>query len=250
MAKKKTTEVDRKISEKKSPFSGLKLNLKYKNHKQKEYAQLIKDNQIVLSLGPSGVGKSLIALFAALELLKDPGNPYKKLVLMVAPVQTDIEVGYLKGDLGAKLSPFAYSYLHNLADMLGDNGMSKVQELLDCGAIEIMCVSFARGINLQNCVCICGECQQYSKESFLTLITRLTETGKMIFEGDLNQTDNKNIRRGREESGLTHAKNVLQGVPGIGIIEFTKDEIVRNPLITQILELWDPETYGDGKSDL
>ena len=76
------------------------------------------------------------------------------------------------------------------------------------------------------------------------MISRKNETGKMRFEGDLNQTDNKNIRKGKEKSGLQHAKNVLSEVDGIGIIEFTKDEIVRNPLITKILELWDPEVYG------
>lgn len=249
MAKKKTTS-EVKSSEKKSPFSGIKFNLKCKNQKQKEYNRVIKENQIILATGPSGVGKSFLALATALELIKDPETPYKKLVLMVAPVQTDIEIGYLKGDLGAKLSPFAYSYLHNLADMFGENGMAKVEELIDTGYIEILCVSFARGINLQNCICICGETQQYTKSSFLTLISRPTETCKMIFEGDINQTDNKNIRRGREESGLTHAKNVLKDVPGIGIIEFDKSEIVRNPLITRILELWDPETYGNNESNI
>lgn len=243
MAKKKTTS-EVKSSEKKSPFSGIKFKLKCKNQKQKECNKIIKESEITLIFGPAGSGKSYLSLATALELLKDPDTPYKKLVLMVAPVQTDIEVGYLKGDLGAKLSPFAYSYLHNLADMIGENGMTKVEELIASGDIEIMCVSFARGINLQNCICICGECQQYSKESFLTLISRPTETCKMIFEGDLNQTDNKNIRRGREESGLTHAKNVLKGVQGIGIVEFDKSEIVRNPLITKILELWDPEKYS------
>ena len=187
--------------------------------------------------------KSYVALATALELLKDPETPYKKLVLMVAPVQTDIEVGYIKGDIMSKLSPFAYSYLYNMADMIG--GIDKVTELQNQGLIEVMCVSFARGINLQNCICICGECQQYGEASFLTLISRPTETGKMIFEGDLNQTDNKNIRKGKEKSGLQHAKNVLSDLPGIGIIEFTKDEIVRNPLITKILELWDPEVYGE-----
>ena len=63
--------------------------------------------------------KSYVALATALELLKDPETPYKKLVLMVAPVQTDIEVGYIKGDIMSKLSPFAYSYLYNMADMIG-----------------------------------------------------------------------------------------------------------------------------------
>ena len=186
--------------------------------------------------------KSYVALATALELLKDPETPYKKLVLMVAPVQTDIEVGYIKGDIMSKLSPFAYSYLYNMADMIG--GIDKVTELQNQGLLEVLCVSFTRAINLQNCICICGECQQYGEASFLTLISRPTETGKMIFEGDLNQTDNKNIRKGKEKSGLQHAKNVLSEVDGIGIIEFTKDEIVRNPLITKILELWDPEVYG------
>lgn len=239
MAKKKALDVGQK-----SPFGNIKIKLKYKNRKQKDYANLIKESQITIATGPAGSGKSLLALATALELIKCPETPYKKLVLMVAPVQTDIEIGYLKGDLGTKLSPFAYSYLHNLADLIGENGMTKVDELLESGGIEIMCVSFARGINLQDCICICGECQQYSKESFLTLISRPTETCKMIFEGDINQTDNKNIRRGREESGLNHARKVLKDVPGIGIIEFDKSEIVRNPLITKILELWDPEVYG------
>ena len=225
-----------------SGFETIKFKLKCKNPKQKEYSRSIKDNQIVIATGPAGTGKSYVALATALELLKDPSTPYKKLVLMVAPVQTDIEVGFIKGNLASKLSPFAYSYLYNLADMIG--GIEKVEELKEKGLIEIMCVSFARGINLTNCICICGECQQYSKESFLTLISRPTETGKMIFEGDLNQTDNKNIRKGREDSGLKHAKNVLSGVEGIGIVEFNKDEIVRNPLITKILELWDPDVYG------
>ena len=244
MAKKKANNNDEVHELLREPvgFEKIKFRLKCKNQKQKKYSKLIKENQITIATGPAGTGKSYVALATALELLKDPETPYKKLVLMVAPVQTDIEVGYIKGDIMSKLSPFAYSYLYNMADMIG--GIDKVTELQNQGLIEVMCVSFARGINLQNCICICGECQQYSKESFLTLISRPTETGKMIFEGDLNQTDNKNIRKGKEKSGLQHAKNVLSGVEGIGMIEFTKDEIVRNPLITKILELWDPEVYG------
>lgn len=228
----------------KSGFSGINFRLKCKNKKQKDYSKTIKENTITIATGPSGTGKTYVAVGTALELIKNPDTPYKKLVLMVAPVQTDIEVGYIKGNLMSKLSPFAYTYLHTLADMIGINGMEKVQELIDTGYIEIMCVSFARGINLQECITICGECQQYSKESFLTLITRPTETCKLIFEGDLDQTDNKNIRRGKELSGLSHAKKVLSGVEGIGLIEFNKSEIVRNPLITKILGLWDPDTYG------
>lgn len=224
-------------------FEGLKFKLKCKNEKQKEYSKLIKEKNIVICTGPAGTGKSYVALATALELLKDPSTPYKKLVLMVAPVQTDIEIGYIKGDIMAKLSPFAYSYLYNLADMIGD--MEKVDELVSKGFIEIMCVSFARGVNLKDCIVIVGECQQYSKESFLTIISRPTETAKVIFEGDSYQCDNKLIRKKKEDSGLKHALSCLKGMDQIGIIEFNKSQIVRNPIITEILTRWDPDTYGD-----
>ena len=123
-------------------------------------------------------------------------------------------------------------------------GIEKVNELVNSGYIEIMCVSLSRGINLKNCVCIIGECQQYSKESVLTIITRLCDTAKGIFEGDLNQSDNKAIRKGREESGLKHALKCLADIPNIGFLQFDKRQIVRNPLISKILSKWDPEVYG------
>lgn len=251
MAKKKAvtkSSVDEELKDilsyKKEPvgFEKIKFKLKCKNPKQKEYSKLIRENNITICTGPSGVGKSYIALATALELLSNPDTPYKKLVLMIAPVQTDIEVGFLKGELDSKLRPHAEAYLYNLADMIG--GMDKVEALIEGGFIEIMCVSFARGINLKDCVCICGECQQYSKESFLTIITRPTETAKLCFEGDQYQTDNKNIRKGREESGLKHALENLSNLPGIGILEFDASHIVRNPLISKILYRWDKDTYG------
>ena len=244
MPRKKTEE--KPLLQRGEGFERINFKLKCKNTKQKEYSKLIKDNFITIATGPAGTGKSYIALATALELLKNPETPYKRLVLMVSPVQVESQsVGYLKGDLQDKLYNFSTTYLSSLADMIGNGnyikGMEIVKKLQEEGFIEIMTVSFARGINLQNCICICSECQQYEKSPFLTLLTRPTETCKMIFEGDLDQTDNKNIRKGKEKSGLQHAKDVLSEVPGIGIIEFTKNEIVRNPLITKILELWDPK---------
>lgn len=252
MTKKKKITSNEEVGEllrELSGFEKIKFKLKCKNQKQKDYSKTIKDNQITIATGPAGTGKSYVALATALELLKDPETPYKRLILMVSPVQVESQsVGYLKGDLQDKLYNFSTTYLSSLADIIGNGnyikGMETVKKLQEDGFIEVMTVSFARGINLQNCICICSECQQYEKAPFLTLLTRPTETCKMIFEGDLNQADNKNIRRGKEKSGLQHAKDVLSEVPGIGIIEFTKEDIVRNSLITKILELWDPDTYG------
>lgn len=221
----------------------VKFSLKCKNEKQKEYSKTIKENNITFCTGFSGCGKSYVALATAVELLKDPQSPYKKLVLMMAPVQGSIEVGFIKGTIDSKLAPFEYTYLANLADMIGS--METVKKLKEDGYIETMCVSFARGLNLKDCVCICGECQQYDKESFLTLITRVGETCKMIFEGDTYQCDNKSVKKGQSQSGLKHALNKLQNIPGIGFTEFTdKSQIVRNPIISKILYRWDPDTYG------
>ena len=223
-------------------WESVSFKFKCKNLDQKHCVKTIKDNNITIITGKAGTGKSLVSLATAVNLIKDPETPYKKLVLMVAPVQTDIEVGFIKGDIDSKLAPFAYPYLYNLADLIG--GIDIVKKLISLGLIEILCVSFARGINLKDCVCIAGECQQYSKESFLTLITRPSETSKMIFEGDINQTDNKNIRKGKETSGLNYAQSCLKDLPGVGFVDFSNAEIVRNPLITEILERWDPEVYG------
>lgn len=219
----------------------IKFSLKCKNEKQKECTKLIRDNNITFIQGPSGTGKSYIALATAVELLKDPKTPYKKLVLMIAPIQGSIEVGFIKGSIDAKLAPFEQAYLYNLADMIG---MEAVQKLKEGGYIETICVSFARGMNLKDCVCICGECQQYDKESFLTLITRVGETCNMIFEGDTYQCDNKSVKKGQSQSGLKHAISCLSDIPGIGFIEFNKTHIVRNPIISKILAKWDPSVYG------
>ena len=219
----------------------VKFSLKCKNDQQKYCSRDIKENNITIIHGPSGTGKSYVALATAVELLKDPKTPYKKLVLMVAPVQGSIEVGYIKGNIDSKLAPFELAYLYNLGEMIG---MPTVNKLKEASLIETLCVSFARGLNLKDCICICGECQQYDKGSFLTLITRVSETCNMIFEGDTYQCDNKSVKSGKAESGLVYAIDKLSKTQGIGIVEFNKTHIVRNPLITEILQKWDPEEYG------
>lgn len=248
MARKKANkspieeEMNELLPKKENPFDKIKLNFKCKNKKQKEYFKLIHEKDVVICTGCQGVGKSLVACAAAVDLIKDKDTPYEKIVFMVPPVQTSIEIGYIKGDINQKLEPFAYSYLYNLADLIG--GIEKVNELVNSGYIEIMCVSFARGLNLKNSIVIFGEAQQYDKEAFLTLITRICETSKGIFEGDVYQCSNKYVCKGKEQSGLKHATECLQDIPQIGFITFDKTHVVRNPLITTILSKWDPGIYG------
>ena len=250
MAKKKRVssnpveeEMNELLPKVENPFHKVKLNFKCKNKKQKECVKLIKDKSITFIESPAGCGKSAISVATAVELIKDKNTPYEKIVLVVAPVQTDIEVGYLPGSLvEGKLMPFTSPCLGNLADFIG--GEEKVTELINTGYIEIVCVSFCRGKNFKNSVVIVDEAQQYPESSILTLLTRLCNSSKMILCFDQFQCDNKYIKRGKEKSGIEKAKSCLSDIPQIGFISFNITHIIRNSIISTILSHWAPEYYS------
>lgn len=250
MAKKKRTsinpiekEMDELLPKKENPFDKVKLNFKCKNKKQKECVKTIKEKNITFIESPSGCGKSAVTIATATELVKDRNTPYERIVLVVAPVQVDMEVGHLPGDLvDGKLMPFSSPCLGNLADFIG--GMDKVNELINAGGIEITSISFCRGVNFKNCIVVIDEAQQYQESSILTLLTRLCDSAKMILCFDQYQCDNKYIKRGKEKSGIEKAKSCLLDIPQVGFVEFDLTHIVRNPIISQILSKWDPEVYG------
>ena len=133
MARKKNIISNEEVKEllrEPSGFEKIKFRLKCKNQKQKEYSNSIKNNQITISCGCAGTGKSYVALGTALELLKNPETPYKRLVLMVSPVQVESQsVGYLKGDLQDKVYNFSTTYLSSLADMIGNGNYIKEWKL-------------------------------------------------------------------------------------------------------------------------
>jgi phosphate starvation-inducible PhoH-like protein len=218
-----------------------KIDLKCKNQKQKEYLKLIKEKEVVFCSGSSGTGKSWIAASAALELLKNSGN-YKKIVIVVPTVQTDLEVGFLKGTLDDKLYAHAEQFLatfEKVLDTSENNGKLILANLIKEGFIEIRCVSFMRGFSIDGSVVIITESQQFPKSAFKTLLTRIGENSKYIFEGDIEQIDNKELKKKGVECGLRHAMERLQDMEEIGIIEFGREDIVRNPIISKILDRFD-----------
>lgn len=119
------------------------------------------------------------------------------------------------------------------------NGKEIVKQLQKEGKIEIMCVSFLRGLTIDNAIVIIEEAQNLPKSSFKTILTRIGDNCKYIFDGDLEQIDNKELRKNKDNCGLKYAIEKLRDIYGIGVIEFNRDEIVRNPIITQILDNWD-----------
>ena len=207
-----------------------RVNLKCKNQKQKEFIKAIDENEITICIGDSGVGKSYLSIAKALELLRDGKNGYDKIYIITPIIESEESIGYLRGDLDMKTAPYLYSIYYLVDKIVGEETRKK---LVENKIIEPLYMSYLRGINICDSVLIGDETQNLTIKGVKTLLTRIGFNSKFILSGDLNQIDRfKNPK----ESGLKYAYENLQGIPGIGFIEFSKDDIVRNPIISPILE--------------
>jgi phosphate starvation-inducible PhoH-like protein len=211
---------------------GYKVDLKCKNEKQKLHYKTIKEKEVVLISGSAGTGKSYVGFAAALELLKDPENKYKELLIVVPTIQSDIELGFLKGSLEEKIAPFTDAHTYTMAKIIGKHNVDK---LILNKKIIFNVVSFMRGKTIDNTIVIIEEAQNLPKSAMKTLLTRIGENSKYIISGDYEQCDNKEIKKGKEDNGLKYVINKLSKLDEIGVVEYTNEEIVRNPLITKIL---------------
>lgn len=244
MGKKKNEDsvlLNEMINTKVQKETTFKLDFKCKNATQKKLVKTIKNKDITFCSGAAGTGKSYISLATALELLKKESQ-YKKIVIIVPTIQSDIEIGFLKGTLDQKIAPHSYPHLYTMEKILtqsGNDGKEIMAQLQKEGKIEVMCVSFLRGLTIDNSIVFITESQNLPTSAFKTILTRIGDDSKYIFDGDLDQIDNKEIRKNKGLCGLQYAIQHLKDVEEVGVVEFNKDEIVRNPIITKILEAWD-----------
>lgn len=211
-----------------------KVNLKCKNQKQKEFIKTIDENEITICIGDSGVGKSYLSIAKALELLKDGTNGYEKIYIITPIIESEGEsIGLLKGDIDQKTSCYLYSIYYLFDKIIGEESRKK---LVENKIIEPMYLSYMRGINLDSCIVIVDESQNISKPGIKTLLSRIGYSCKYIISGDLNQIDRW---KNPDESGLKYAYERLHEITGIGFVEFSKVDIVRNPIISRILDRFD-----------
>lgn len=209
-----------------------KVNLKCKNQKQKEFVHMIDNNEITICVGDSGVGKSYLSIAKALELFKS-GN-YEKIFIITPIVDSEREnIGSLKGSKAGsfdeKIFPFLYSMYYLFDQIIGEETRTKLVEL---EIIKPLCMTYLRGINIQNGILISDESQNMSIKAIKTLLTRISSNSKFIISGDLNQIDKF---KNENESGLKFAYDNLKDIDGVGLFEFGKEDIVRNPIIGHIL---------------
>ena len=222
-----------------------KINFKAKNEKQQDFYDKIMKNQITFGIGEPGTGKSFVGLAAALKLLAED-NQYKKILIVVPTVEAgSMEIGYLKGGKDEKIFSYLESDYYTLTKILnlnGNNGEESITKLIEGGYIVGDCISFMRGKTLDGYIVIFSEAENFSKQEMFLLLSRIGDS-KYIFNGDNRQMDRKDIRKSKEKNGLEYSEEKLKDIDGIDFCTFGREDIVRNPLISKIMDKWFEDGY-------
>jgi len=208
---------------------------KFLSEQQEEYYKILKSNQITVASGPAGVGKSYIAMKAAVDLLLDPENSYEKIIILRPAVEAEEKLGSLPGNLEEKLDPYIFPSYYLLNKIIGKEAREKVKE---AEIIEVFALAYMRGMNIDNSILIFEEAQNATPNQMKLLLTRIGFNSKFFISGDLEQTDRY---KDKKQSGLYDAIQRFQGVDDVGIYDFRDAKNVRNPLIGKILKRYDDE---------
>ena len=208
---------------------------KFLTENQRVYYDILKNNQITICSGPAGVGKSYIAMKAAVDLLQDPTNSYEKIMIVRPAVEAEEKLGSLPGALEEKLDPYISPSYYLLNKLIGKENREKLIEL---DFIEVQALAYIRGWNIDNTILIFEEAQNSTPKQMKLLLTRIGFNSKFFISGDLEQTDRY---KDKTHSGLWDAMNKFRDMDDIGVFEFNEKDIVRNPLITKILKRYEDE---------
>ena len=207
-----------------------------RSEKQSEYIKALKENDIVMSLGPAGTGKSFLAVSVAITLLIE--KKIDRVILSRPAVEAGEKLGFLPGDMKDKVDP----YLRPLYDALYELfGADKIEKKIESGEIEIAPLAFMRGRTLKNSFAILDEAQNATETQIKMFLTRIGENSKLVVNGDPSQVDLINKR----DSGLIKSRNILKGLEEIKIIEFDHNDVVRHPLVSKIIRAYQNKSIDD-----
>lgn len=201
---------------------------------QKKYYETLINSEITICSGPAGVGKSYITMKAAIDLLSDPETPYEKIIIVRPAVEAEEKLGSLPGNVEEKLDPYIFPSYYLLNKIIGKESREKLKDL---EVIEVFALAFMRGMNIDNSILIFEEGQNATPGQMKLLLTRIGFNSKFFISGDVEQSDKY---RNKTHSGLWDAIEKFRGNENISIFEFKdKKDIVRNPLISIILEQYE-----------
>ncbi len=212
--------------------------IKCKTLGQKKYVDAIKKNTVVFGVGPAGTGKTYLAVCLAVSAFK--GKQVEKIILTRPAVEAGEKLGFLPGDLQTKVDP----YLRPLYDALQEMfGLETYAKLMEKGVIEVAPLAYMRGRTLSNAFIILDEAQNATVEQMKMFLTRMGDGSKVVVTGDVTQID---LPEGKK-SGLKHAVSILKNIEGIETVMLTAKDVVRHPLVMQIVRAYERETAKEDR---
>lgn len=209
---------------------------KFLTQNQKKYYDTLISSEVTICSGPAGVGKSYITMKAAVDLLADPETPYEKIIIVRPAVEAEEKLGSLPGNVEEKLDPYIFPSYYLLNKIIGKDNREKLKNL---EVIEVFALAFMRGMNIDNSILVFEEGQNATPSQMKLLLTRIGFNSKFFISGDVEQSDRY---KNKTHSGLWDAIEKFRGDSHISTFEFKdKKDIVRNPLISKILEKYETE---------
>lgn len=203
---------------------------------QKKYTESIKNNTIVLGVGPAGTGKTYLAVAMAVNAFR--AKEVNRIILTRPAVEAGEKLGFLPGDLQSKVDPYLRPLYDALFDMLGAENFQKYQER---GNIEVAPLAYMRGRTLDDSFIILDEAQNTTPEQMKMFLTRMGFNSKVVVTGDVTQIDLPDGKR----SGLVEVTKILKNIDGIDIVRFNEKDVVRHKLVQDIIKAY--EKYEENK---
>ena len=206
-----------------------------RSERQKNYVRALKENDVTISTGPAGTGKTFLSVAVALTMLLE--KKIERIILSRPAVEAGERLGFLPGDMKDKVDPYLRPLYDSLYDLLD---YEKIQKRIEIGDIEIAPLAFMRGRTLKNSFAILDEAQNATDIQIKMFLTRIGENTKIVINGDPSQIDlpNKNL------SGLNRSKKLLGHLKEISVVDFDHSDVVRHPLISKIVK-----AYSDQNND-
>ncbi|WP_295962299.1 PhoH family protein [uncultured Alistipes sp.] len=197
---------------------------------QQKLVKLYDRNDLLFAVGPAGSGKTYTAIALAVRALKE--RQVRRIILTRPAVEAGEKLGFLPGDMKEKLDPYLQPLYDALNDMIPP---AKLVKYLEEGTVQIAPLAYMRGRTLDNAFVILDEAQNTTLSQIKMFLTRMGRNAKFIVTGDVTQID---LPR-KSDSGLVRSMEILRDVPGIGVVEFDKRDIVRHPLVKYIVDAFD-----------
>lgn len=204
--------------------------IKPRSENQQQLVDAYQDNDMVFAVGPAGTGKTYLSIALAVKALKE--KTAKKIILSRPAVEAGEKLGFLPGDMKDKIDPYLQPLYDALEDMLPQ---TRLQDMMDKNVIQIAPLAFMRGRTLSDAVVILDEAQNTTPQQIRMFLTRMGWNTKMIITGDLTQVD---LPHG-QKCGLRQALSILHDIPGIGVVELNRKDIVRHKLVTRIVNAYE-----------